>query len=604
MPMPESREDVVERIKERADIVQIIGECVDLKKSGTRFLGRCPFHGEKTPSFTVHPGQQFFHCFGCGESGDVFSFVRKYHNWDFPTALKELARRYQIDLPEKTRSPEEEQRQRKRAVMFAVNAKAAAIYRSFLLQSPAAAVARQYLTGRGVSPAAQEKFGIGYAPAADKAGWEFLSGQLNEDERRVAEELGLLVKKEKGGSYDRFRDRILFPIADPTGRVCGFGGRILGDGQPKYMNSPDSLVFNKSALLLGLYQQQEEIRRKRQAVLVEGNFDLVSLVDHGFGHVVAPLGTALTREQLRLLKRQGAEITLLFDGDPAGLKAAVRAVPLFLAEQIAGKVALLPPGHDPDTFVREMGSAAVSQLIEQAEALPEFALAHLIREHGLTLDGKNAIIAELQVMMKSAASALQRSVMVAHFAERLGLAPGQLEQEINQRIPLPEEPPKPVVQPARREKIMPLTAAQKRLLGFMILHPRFFPRLAEHGIRHCLAGSIGEVLFLQIQAMLAEKTTIEPEELLTLLPEGGERAFVAALLLSATTGNTAGGGTFGQPEEEVEEMLEWMKSHRLQESSKRLLGEISAAHASGDPAKLMELLQQKQEIDRALQGLR
>ena len=604
MPMPESREDVVERIKERADIVQIIGECVDLKKSGTRFLGRCPFHGEKTPSFTVHPGQQFFHCFGCGESGDVFSFVRKYHNWDFPTALKELARRYQIDLPEKTRSPEEEQRQRKRAVMFAVNAKAAAIYRSFLLQSPAAAAARQYLAGRGVSPAAQEKFGIGYAPAADKAGWEFLSGQLNEDERRVAEELGLLVKKDKGGSYDRFRDRILFPIADPTGRVCGFGGRILGEGQPKYMNSPDSLVFNKSTLLLGLYQQQEEIRRKRQAVLVEGNFDLVSLVDHGFGHVVAPLGTALTREQLRLLKRQGAEITLLFDGDPAGLKAAVRAVPLFLAEQIAGKVALLPPGHDPDTFVREMGPAAVSQLIEQAEALPEFALAHLIREHGLTLDGKNAIIAELQVMMKSAASALQRSVMVAHFAERLGLAPGQLEQEINQRIPLPEEPPKPVVQPARREKMMPLTAAQKRLLGFMILHPRFFPRLAEHGIRYCLAGSIGEVLFLQIQAMLAEKTTIEPEELLTLLPEGGERAFVAALLLSATTGNTAGAGTFAQPEEEVEEMLEWMKSHRLQESSKRLLGEISAAHASGDPAKLMELLQQKQEIDRALQGLR
>lgn len=603
MPMPESREDVVERIKERADIVQIIGECVDLKKSGTRFLGRCPFHGEKTPSFTVHPGQQFFHCFGCGESGDVFSFVRKYHNWDFPTALKELARRYQIDLPEKTRSPEEEQRQRKRAVMFAVNAKAAAIYRTFLQQAPAAAAARQYLAGRGVSPAAQEKFGIGYAPAADKAGWEFLSGQLTEDERRVAEELGLLVKKDKGGCYDRFRDRILFPIADPAGRVCGFGGRILGDGQPKYMNSPDSLVFNKSALLLGLYQQQDEIRKRRQVVLVEGNFDLVSLVDHGFGHVVAPLGTALTREQLRLLKRQGAEITLLFDGDPAGLKAAVRAVPLFLAEQIAGKVALLPPGHDPDTFVREKGPAAVSQLIEQAEALPEFALAHLIRQHGLTLDGKNAIIAELQVMMKSAASALQRSVMVAHFAERLGLATGQLEQEINQRIPLPEEPPKPMVQPARREKTTALSAAQKRLLGFMILHPRFFQRLAENGIRHCLAGSIGEVLFLQIQAMLTEKTTIEPEELLTLLPEGGERTFVAALLLSATSGNTTSAASFGQPEEEVEELLEWMKSHRLQQSSKRLLSEISAAHAGGDLAKLTELLQQKQAIDRALQGL-
>lgn len=601
--MQESREDIVERIKDRADIVQIIGECVDLKKSGTRFLGRCPFHGEKTPSFTVHPGQQFFHCFGCGESGDVFSFVMKYHNFDFPAALKELARRYQIDLPEKTRSPEEQQRQKKKAAMFAVNIKAAAIYRSFLQRAPAAASARQYLAKRGVSPAAQEKFGIGYAPATDKAGWEFLTNQLTEDERGLAEELGLVVRKEKGGCYDRFRDRILFPIADTSGRICGFGGRILGDGQPKYMNSPDSILFNKSALLLGLYQQQEDIRRKKQVVVVEGNFDLVSLVDHGFGNVAAPLGTALTREQLRLLKRQATDIILLFDGDAAGLKAAVRAVPLFLAEQIAGKVALLPPGHDPDTYVRQMGVSAVTQLIEKAEGLPEFALAHLIREHGLSLDGKNAIIAELQVMMKSAASALQRTVMVAHFAERLGLAAGQLEQEINQRIPLPQETPKVVAKAVRREAPVPLSAAQKRLLEFMILHPRFFQRLAENGIRLCLAGSIGEVLFLQMQAMLAEKGDIEPEELLSLLPEGGERAFVAGLLLSATISNTTSAASFGQPEEEVEELLEWMASHRLQESSKRILAEITAAHAGGDLGKLTELLQEKQAIDRALQGL-
>ena len=601
--MQESREDIVERIKDRADIVQIIGECVDLKKSGTRFLGRCPFHGEKTPSFTVHPGQQFFHCFGCGESGDVFSFVMKYHNFDFPAALKELARRYQIDLPEKTRSPEEQQRQKKKAAMFAVNIKAADIYRGFLQRAPAAASARQYLAKRGVSLAAQEKFGIGYAPATDKAGWEFLTNQLTEDERGLAEELGLVVRKEKGGFYDRFRDRILFPIADTSGRICGFGGRILGDGQPKYMNSPDSILFNKSALLLGLYQQQEDIRRKKQVVLVEGNFDLVSLVDHGFGNVAAPLGTALTREQLRLLKRQATDIILLFDGDAAGLKAAVRAVPLFLAEQIAGKVALLPPGHDPDTFVRQMGVSAVTQLIEKAEALPEFALAHLIREHGLSLDGKNAIIAELQVMMKSAASALQRTVMVAHFAERLGLAAGQLEQEINQRIPLPQETPKVVDKPVRREAPVPLSAAQKRLLEFMILHPRFFQRLAENGIRLCLAGSIGEVLFLQMQAMLAEKADIEPEELLSLLPEGGERAFVAGLLLSATISNTTSAASLGQPEEEVEELLEWMASHRLQESSKRILAEITAAHVGGDLGKLTKLLQEKQAIDRALQGL-
>jgi DNA primase len=286
MAYSETRDEITALVKERADIVQIISECIDLKRSGVRYLGLCPFHGEKTPSFSVHSGQQFFHCFGCGESGDVFSFMMKYYNLDFQGALKELARRYQIELPEKPVSQEEQKRKRLRQLIFQVNDKAAQIYRRCLLHAQEAATARAYLRNRAIPLEIQEKFGLGYAPAADKTGWDFLGRQLSGEERAAAIEAGLLVKKERGGGdYDRFRDRILFPIYEGDGRIAGFGGRIVGEGQPKYMNSPESPVFNKSKLLLGLFQQKEAIRQRRRVVLVEGNFDMISLVANGCDNV-------------------------------------------------------------------------------------------------------------------------------------------------------------------------------------------------------------------------------------------------------------------------------------------------------------------------------
>ncbi|NOR26455.1 MAG: DNA primase, partial [Desulforhopalus sp.] len=473
------RDDITARIKEEADIVQIIGECVELKRSGTRFLGLCPFHGEKTPSFSVHSGQQFFHCFGCGESGDVFSFMMKYHGLDFPEAVKTLANRYHIVLPERRRSKEEELRARSRELLFAVNEKAATMYSQYLRESDGAKAATVYLRRRGVTEDILSRFRIGYAPAVEVEGWNYLGGKFSGTELKTAIEAGLLVEKEKGGTYDRFRDRIVFPISDISGRVCGFGGRIVGDGQPKYLNSPESLVFNKSRLLLGLYQQKEDIRRQNEAVMVEGNFDLISLVASGCKNVVAPLGTALTREQLRLIKRFAERVTLLFDGDVAGAKAAVRGVPFFLAEQVAGRVAILPDGHDPDTFIREKGLAELNKLLEQAESLPEFVLNRLIQEYGLTLDGKRRIVEELQPLVKAAVSPLQRSVFVSHFAEKLGMPTEQLNGHLDP--PLLNRGPSPSSVPAarkdREERIVPLSMPQRQLVEFMILQPKFFSGL-------------------------------------------------------------------------------------------------------------------------------
>lgn len=623
MGYSETRDSVTALVKEQADIVQIIGECVDLKRAGARFLGRCPFHGEKTPSFSVHPGQQFYHCFGCGESGDVFSFMMKYHNLDFPTALQELARRYQIELPEKQYSQAEQEKENLRKALYAVNEKAARLFREYLLQAKDAAGARTYLERRGIPMDVQEKFQLGYAPSVESVGWNFLGSCLQGEESVAAEAVGLLVRNEKGGTYDRFRDRILFPIFDPKGRISGFGGRIVGDGQPKYMNSPESPVFDKSRSLLGLFQQAAEIRSRQRVVLVEGNFDMISMVVHGCPNVVAPLGTALTRPQLKLLRHYADNAILLFDGDAAGVKAAIRAVPLFLAEQMSAKVALLPPGHDPDTFIREKGLEQMERLLDSAAPLAEFALTKLIEEHGLTLDGKNRIVEELRPLAQAAASPLQRSVVVAHFSEKLGIPARQLSDLLSDHSPvtpsaslqasreIPSGQPYSAGAPSREENRFSqegrgrigLNVAQKRLVAHMVLYPSHFLRLEQVGLRQRLAFCVGEVLFLQLQALHAKGREFEPEELLAALPEGEERALVAEILLaasSADSGSTHCSGT----EEELAELLLWLKREELLEMSRRLIAEIGKVQRDEHEfTELSRLLQEKQKIDKELRAL-
>jgi len=593
------RDDMAAFVKERADIVQIIGECVELKRSGVRFLGRCPFHGEKTPSFSVHGGQQFYHCFGCGASGDVFSFMMKYHNLDFPSALKELAKRYHIELPERRPSREEQERQEKSEHLFAINEKCATLYAHYLQETSGGHIAREYLAKRGVSKELISRFRIGYAPAVEAVGWNYLGNQLGKEETKVAILAGLLVEKEQGGSYDRFRDRILFPIFDISGRICGFGGRIVGEGQPKYLNSPESPVFNKSKLLLGLFQQKEFIRKHNHGILVEGNFDLISLVAHGCNNVAAPLGTALTREQLRLLKRFAERVTLLFDGDEAGRKAAVRAVPLFLAEQIPGRVAFLPAGHDPDTFVRQRGLADLNVLLEQAVALPEFALEHLVGKHGLTLDGKSKILEELRPLIAVAASPLQRSLFIAHFAEKLGLTAGQLDTDLQGPAASSEQSPVKPAHTIRPEPRTSLDMAQRQLLQFMILQPQCFSRLAAAGLRDCLAGSIGEILFLELERIRAANRQTEPEELLSVLPEGAERTFVADVLLRSQWVESEGDEDFDQ---ELTEILRYLRTFQLKKQSEGIMQQIEMAEKNGDQQLLQELLTEKQKITGQLHG--
>jgi DNA primase len=595
------QQDAVQRVKDAAQIVDIIGECVSLKRAGSNMKGLCPFHGEKTPSFTVNPVRQSFHCFGCGEGGDVLSFMMKYYNLTFPETMKQLAQRYQITLPEQQFTSDDKKKAEKRQKLFDANERATRMYHEYLLNNPEAAQARDYLTKREIPQEKIIDFQLGYAPES----WDFLSNKVSKSSitQGEAEEAGLLVRKESGRFYDRFRDRILFPIFDLTGRVAGFGGRILGEGEPKYLNTPETLIFDKGRMLFGLFQNRDAIRKARQAVVVEGNFDLLALVSFGLDNVVAPLGTALTQPQIRLLKGYADEVILLFDGDEAGIKAAMRSVPLFLAEQVAGRVALLPAMHDPDTYIRAHGKEGLEKYIVNSLPILEFAFEHLKDKHGTSMTGKGKILEELEPLIQaSGSSPFQQSVLISEFSNKLGLDPEQVMQgfKIAARKKSQLRSARPDAGREKGEKTIvsaPLPRKQAQLLEFLIFYPHFLKRFLEAGIEDILVASPASDILAALQKLSEERELTGPEQLMEALPEAFERSYVSRLLMSSPF--------LGQDDPEVignmaDEMLVWLVRYRFKKEIKQLSEELRAAQEKQDSKLLDELLLRKAELNKYL----
>ena len=589
MTAMDSRNEIKYRVREAADIVQVIGECVELKKTGARYTGLCPFHAEKTPSFSVNPQGGFFHCFGCGESGDVFSFMMKYHHMTFPDALKDLARRYHIDLPERKLSDQDRARMRQRENLYQVNREASTLFQSFLHNADGADAARKYLRERGVPRDIVEKYGLGYAPAPETNGWKFITTRLQAKKLSIVaiEQAGLAVKKENGGYYDRFRDRVLFPIYDMSGREVAFGGRILGDGKPKYMNSPESMIFNKSRLLFGLHQHRDAIRKSRRAIVVEGNFDLLLLAVHGIDNVVAPLGTALTRSHIKSLRGYCDEVVLLFDGDSAGLKAARRSIPFFLAEQVEGKVALLPEGHDPDSLVRERGAQEVLQLLDSAKPLPEFVFEALVQEFGLTLSGKNRIMKNLAQLVSEASDPSQRELMVAHFSEKLGISPARFRSCVphTERV-LPSRPS------MQTSSLVCLPRKQRQLVDFLVLYPEYLAELQQAGLEEIVSESALSEIIDSLQKLSASGAVL-PEQILSELSGEEDRQYIADLLMR---GAMEDDDPDTQGRSLCDELLVWLESVRGQRNRENLQEKINEAQEKGETELLLELLKKKQKI--------
>ncbi len=362
-------DDAIRVVRERASLGDIVSEVVALRRRGRRGVGLCPFHAEKTPSFNVNDEDGFYYCFGCGEGGDVFSFVMKTQGVAFPEAVRMVAERVGVALPEQVAgtAPSAEP-------MVAVNEVAAAFYRG-ALRGPAGARARAYLAERGLLPETIERFGLGYAPGGGDVLFRHLRAQACPIE--AAAGVGLIMRRSGGSALDRFRDRLMFPIADRRGRVIAFGGRLLpgapatGDPPPKYLNSPESPIFQKGRTLYGLGLARDAIRQRGRAVVVEGYLDVIALAQADVREVVAPLGTALTVDQLAVLGRFTERVVACFDGDAAGRRAAARSFPVFIEAGLWGRGIFLPEGEDPDTFVRTHGPERFLTLLAAAEPLIE-----------------------------------------------------------------------------------------------------------------------------------------------------------------------------------------------------------------------------------------
>ncbi|MBI5844397.1 MAG: DNA primase [Deltaproteobacteria bacterium] len=410
-------DDTVSRIRSMADIVEVVSGRVSLKKAGRSFLGLCPFHSEKTPSFTVNPVKQFFHCFGCGEGGDIFDFVMKSEGLSFPEAVASLGERYGIQVEAYSGGAAKTARS-ERETLFSANRQAADFF-SASLKAPGGAKALEYLEKRGVGQRAVEAFGLGFAPA----GWHNLDLYLKNRgvSEKVMDRAGLSSKSETGKTYDRFRDRLMFPITDLRGQITGFGGRTMTDETPKYLNSPQTPVYDKKRVLYGIRQASEAVRRERAIYVVEGYLDVIALWEAGIENAVATCGTALSAEHVRQLKHLADNIVLVFDADRAGISAAVRSLPIFSAEGAQARVLALDPGHDPDTFVRAHGSEAFLILAKNAVDLVQFIINEAVNRHGLSITGKTRTVEELAPSLAMLEDPVARSLYVRHLSQRIGV---------------------------------------------------------------------------------------------------------------------------------------------------------------------------------------
>ncbi len=448
----------------RVDVVDVVSRYVQLKKGGANFLGLCPFHTEKSPSFTVSPAKQFYHCFGCGAHGDSIGFLMAYAGLGYVDAVRELAGSVGMQLPEmRPRTREEAVRMEREVDLYALLEQAMNFYRGELKKSRRAI---DYLKGRGLSGEIAARFRVGYAPDD----WQALRAAFPEYENRGLVEAGLVIENE-GKRYDRFRDRILFPILSNRGAVIGFGGRVLGDGEPKYLNSPETPVFEKGRELYGIVQAREAIRAAGRALVVEGYMDVISLAQHGVGYAVATLGTATTHAHVSRLLRLADEVVFCFDGDAAGRKAAWRALEVSLPLALDHKpirFLFLPQGDDPDSHIRAHGAEAFERAVREAQTLSGFLLAELRAPADLaTPEGRSGLLAAARPHLQRTEAPALRLQLVKEIATLARVSQEEAEQLLGLAASSVRRRPAP-----RRAAAPPIAATQERnLLRCVLVNP-------------------------------------------------------------------------------------------------------------------------------------
>ena len=413
-------EEKISEILNTSDIVDIVSQSVLLKKSGSNFFGLCPFHSEKTPSFSVNINKQIYYCFGCGAGGDVLNFLKRYHGITFPEAAKMLARQYNITIETKEIDPAKRRQIHLKESLFRLNKSTMEYFGDELKDTKQGEKATEYLKLRKISEDMINEFHLGFSPDS----WDSVVKKFKELKisKNIAVQSGLILeRKQNSGYYDRFRNRIMFPIFDINMQVAGFGGRVMDDAMPKYMNSPETPIYNKSRILYGLHAAKQFCRQEDLVYIVEGYFDFLSLFQHGIKNTVASLGTALTHDHVRILKGYASKMILVFDSDKAGISAAKRSIKIFMKEGVDIRILVLPKENDPDSYVMEHGQEAFNKLALQAKTIMQFLLQVSIDTHGLTVEGRIKILNDMKPFLTGIQDSALRSLYVKELAETLNI---------------------------------------------------------------------------------------------------------------------------------------------------------------------------------------
>lgn len=585
-------EEKLAEIRNTSNISDIIAERVVLKKAGKDLVGLCPFHSEKTPSFTVSPLKQIFHCFGCGAGGDVFSFLMKYDGIVFFEAVQTLARRYGIELPTRDMTPTQRKIATEREQLFDLNKQIMEYFMAQLSDRSSGKNARAYLNKRGFNRDIIEKFNIGFAPD----GWEHLTRFLgrNNISRSLTEKTGLVIPKKTNGFYDRFRNRVMFPISDVTRQIIGFGGRVLDDSKPKYLNSPETALYNKSRSLYGAYAAKGKSRETGCVYIVEGYFDLMALHQHGITNSVATLGTSLTPEHVKMLRRGFAQKAyLVFDSDNAGLKAAQRSISIFMNEAMDAAVIVLPKGHDPDSYIFEFGAEAFYRISEKAIGMIEFLIESAVKNNGLSMEGKVRIISEMKGPLSEINDTVARSLYVKYLAERLNVDEAAIFDKIKSsknRFKNPRHGSHFAQQsndvPSDRQEdsiASDMIRFERQIIAMMLKFPDIFPDIEK---RRVLDYFVDKRL-VAIGKLIIKSSFSDDGDLSGLMNrlEGPEqREIIASLTISDECWD----------KENSEKLLSQFLNTR-QRRENNLLNQIKAANENDNDELVFQLLKKKQE---------
>jgi DNA primase len=589
--MPLYSDHVLDEVRSAVNIVALVSEYVALKKRGRNHVARCPFHTEKTPSFNVSEEKQIFMCFGCGLGGDVFRFVMQIEHISFPEAIRFIAERYGIALPEvQTSSPEIPASSTD--VLRKAMAETVAMYHRCLIDGQEGKPALKYLLDRGVTRETIEKFQLGYSPAGGDA---LLQSMKNKGfSVQTLEECGLVKRSEDGiRSYDGFRERIMFPITDIQGRTVGFGARAMGDRPPKYLNSPETKLYNKSRNLYGLSFSKEAIKARDQAILVEGYMDFIVPFQSGAQNLVASLGTSLTPQQVELLGRYTREVVVSYDPDSAGLAATQRSLDLFLEGDFSVKVLRLPAGQDPDVFVRTAGAEEYQNRARRAVPYLEFVLEAAIQKQGTLDDPKKKVqvVNAILPYLAKLPNAVERSEYVSQFARKLGIEDQQLLAETRRaaqqkRVRLADEP----VASALSMKL-----AEKRLLQFLLNKPDLQPQIFPVCTKQDFEGLASERIFSILIDEFSRNNVGTYDSLHRQFAGEAEQGLIAQLEIEEVPESPS--------KETAESSLYALRTMRLTIYKQKILSEIAEAAARNDDAMLNHLFEQRVLVDREMISL-